>query len=87
MKNYNLEKTTNTTNDEDINVIRNYKDTVFRMLFNNKENLLELYNGVNNKHYTNVDDLTINTLENAIYLNMKNDVFIRDFWIRVVFFW
>ena len=74
MKNYNLEKTTNTTNDEDINVIRNYKDTVFRMLFNNKENLLELYNGVNNKHYTNVDDLTINTLENAIYLNMKNDV-------------
>ena len=83
MTNYNLEKTNNITNNqkvntitsnENVNVIRNYKDTVFRMLFNNKEKLLELYNGVNNTHYTNVEDLTINTLENAIYLNMKNDV-------------
>ena len=40
-------KLDNTTNNEEVNIVRNYKDAVFRMLFNNKENLLELYNGVN----------------------------------------
>ena len=47
MANYNLEETNNTTNNEEVNIIRTYKDTVFRMLFNNKEKLLELDNGVN----------------------------------------
>ena len=55
-------------------VIRNYKDTVFRMLFNSKKELLSLYNALNNTAYTNEDDLEIATLENAIYLTMKNDV-------------
>ena len=53
---------------------REHKSTLFCKAFEDKKYLLELYNGVNNTHYTNVDDLTINTLENAIYLNMKNDV-------------
>ncbi|MBQ8924079.1 MAG: hypothetical protein IJ053_04720, partial [Lachnospiraceae bacterium] len=56
------------------NVIRNYKDTVFRMLFNNKKSLLSLYNAVNDTHYDNEDDLDITTLKNAIYMSMKNDV-------------
>ena len=43
------------------------------LAFNN-ENLLELYNGLNGTNYTNVDDLRVNTLENAVYINMKNDV-------------
>ena len=29
-----------------------YKDTVFRMIFNDKENLLSLYNAVNGTSYT-----------------------------------
>ena len=53
---------------------REYKDTVFTMLFNNKEKLLELYNGINGTNYTEVDDVRINTLENAVYMNAKNDV-------------
>ena len=53
---------------------KNYKDTVFRMLYNDKANLLELYNAVNGTNYSNTDDLRINTLENAVYMNMKNDV-------------
>ena len=40
-----------------------YKDTVFRMLFNNKAHLLELYNAINGTNYTNPDDLTITTLK------------------------
>ena len=58
---------------------RNYKDTVFRMLFSDKKNLLSLYNAVNSRDYTNPDDLEIVTLENAIYMGIKNDLaFIID---------
>ena len=60
-------------------VNRNYKDTVFRMLFSDRKNLLSLYNAVNSRDYTNPDDLEIVTLENAIYMGMKNDLaFIID---------
>ena len=58
---------------------RKYKDTVFRMLFSDKENLLSLYNAVNGTTYENPDELEIVTLENAIYMSMKNDLaFIID---------
>ena len=58
---------------------RNYKDTVFRMLFSDRKNLLSLYNAVNQSDYNNPDDLEIVTLENAIYMGMKNDLaFILD---------
>ena len=58
---------------------RNYKDTVFRMLFSDRKNLLSLYNAVNQSNYSNPDDLEIVTLENAIYMGMKNDLaFIID---------
>ena len=51
-----------------------YKDTVFRMLFNNKAHLLELYNAINGTNYTNPDDLTITTLKGETFLKMKNDL-------------
>ena len=51
-----------------------YRDTVFRMIFNSNKQLLELYNAVNNTDYTDSGALEIVTLENAIYLGMKNDV-------------
>ena len=58
---------------------RKYKDTVFRMLFSDKENLLSLYNAINRSVYENPEDLEIVTLENAIYMGMKNDLaFIID---------
>ena len=60
-------------------VNRDYKDTVFRMLFSDRKNLLSLYNAVNQRHYTDPEDLEIVTLENAIYMGMKNDLaFIID---------
>lgn len=55
-------------------VNRNYKDTVFRMLFQKAGNALALYNSLNGTDYVDADMLTYNTLENAIYMNMKNDV-------------
>ena len=58
---------------------RKYKDTIFRMLFSDKKNLLSLYNALNRKNYSDCDQLEIVTLENAIYMSMKNDLaFILD---------
>ena len=53
---------------------RRYKDTVFRMLFSKKENLLSLYNAVTGREYEDAAALQIVTLENAIYMGMKNDL-------------
>ena len=55
-------------------VNRRFKSTVFIMLFEDKKNLLELYNAISGKHYTDPELLEINTLENAIYMSIKNDV-------------
>lgn len=55
-------------------VNRTYKDTLFRMIFREKRNLLQLYNALNGTNYIEEADLEIVTLENAIYMNMKNDV-------------
>lgn len=61
-------------------VQRNYKDTIFRMIFRKKENLLSLYNALNGTAYEDTDDLEITTLENAVYMNYKNDIsFVFDF--------
>lgn len=58
---------------------RKYKDTVFRMLFSDRKNLLSLYNAVNGSSYEDPDALEIVTLENAVYMGMKNDLaFIVD---------
>ena len=54
--------------------IRNHKDTVFRMLYKDPKNALELYNGLCGRNYTDETQLRFNTLENAVYMNVKNDV-------------
>lgn len=53
---------------------RNYKSTIFAMLFGDRKRLLKLYNAISGKNYTDPEDLEINTLENAVYLGMKNDL-------------
>ena len=56
---------------------RKYKDKLFTYIFGReerKENLLSLYNALNDKEYTDVNDLTISTIEDIIYLGYKNDV-------------
>ncbi len=53
---------------------RKYKDELFRFIFHDKKDLLSLYNAVNGTDYQDPEDLEINTLENVIYLKMKNDL-------------
>ena len=57
-----------------MNTQKNYKDTVYRMLFKEPNNALSLYNSLNGTAYTDEAMLEFNTLENAIYMGMKNDL-------------
>lgn len=64
----------------EIPVNRRYKDRLFRMVFREKKELLSLYNALNKTNYTDAEQMEIVTLENAIYMNMKNDLaFVMDF--------
>ena len=65
---------TNTNMNDSLTVNRTFKSTLFIMLFEDRKNLLELYNAITGKHYADPELLEINTLENAIYMSMKNDV-------------
>lgn len=58
---------------QNIHTNRQYKSSLFCMVFKDKKDLIDLYNAVNDTNYTNPEDLEINTLENVIYMSMKND--------------
>lgn len=65
--------------EETMPVYRSYKDRVFRRLLQDKKRLLEVYNALNDTSYKDEEQLQITTLDNAIYIKMKNDVsFIID---------
>ena len=52
---------------------------MFCKVFSEKKDLLDLYNALNGTDYADEDDLEINTIENVIYMTMKNDIsFIID---------
>ena len=58
---------------------RKYKDSVFRMLFNEKDKLIELYNAIFDTDYTEDDRVDITTIEDVIFKTMKNDIsFVMD---------
>lgn len=55
-------------------VNRQYKDRLFRFLFNHRKDLLELYNALNGTALRQEEELEINTLDGVIYMGMKNDI-------------
>ena len=58
---------------------RIYKSRIFAMLFSDRNELLKLYNAINGTSYDDPQLLQVNTLENAVYMSMQNDVsFIID---------
>lgn len=54
--------------------VRNFKDTIFSLLFNKPEEALKLFNALNGTDYTDASVLRIMTLEAGLYLNYKDDV-------------
>ncbi len=56
---------------------KDYKDRLFKYIFGNpdsKEWTLSLYNAVHGTNYTNPDDIQFNTIGDAVYMGMRNDV-------------
>ena len=53
---------------------KQYMDRLFRLLFSERSDLLELYNALCQKCYTDPDALEITTLDDVIYMGMKNDI-------------
>lgn len=66
---------------------RKHKDRFFIFLFGNearKEWTLSLYNAINGTNYKNPNDIHFNTIDDVIYMGMKNDIsFIVDVEINV----
>jgi hypothetical protein len=56
-------------------VQRQVKDRLFRFVFEkDKEALLQLYNALNGTDYQDAEQLEVVTIENAVYVVMKNDL-------------
>ena len=56
---------------------RNEKDRLFCFMFGRQENkkwTLSLYNAVNGTNYSDPNSVEITTMEDVIYMGMKNDV-------------
>ncbi len=51
-----------------------YKDSLFRIAFREKEKMLELYNAINNSDYDNSAELIIYTMEDVVFMGIKNDI-------------
>ena len=67
-----------------VTVNRKHKDSLFRIIFKEKKELLSLYNALAGTSYEKEDELTITTDEEVIYIHMKNDMMIVCFHINNV---
>ncbi len=66
---------------ESVSINRTYKDRLFKIIFEDKKELLSLYNALTGKNYQNPNELEINTIDDVIYMHLKNDMsFILDDW-------
>ena len=66
-------------NYSDHNPRRNYQDSVFRMLFSEPKNAIELFNALEGTDYGPETKVEFTTLEDAVYAGLKNDLgFIID---------
>ena len=57
-----------------IRLNRKHKDRLFRYLFTEKKYLLDLYNALHDSHYTDPEELEVITMEDVIFMKMKNDL-------------
>lgn len=53
---------------------RKYKDRLFLKVFEKKEDILSLYNAVNDSNYENPDDLEITTLDNVLVSKIRENL-------------
>ena len=56
---------------------REHKDRLFAFIFGREEHkawTLDLYNAINDSAHTDVEDIELNTIEDVLYMGMRNDV-------------
>lgn len=53
---------------------REYKDSLFRLVFGQPEKMIELYNAIFDTHYPPDTKIDINTIEEVFYKTQKNDI-------------
>ena len=53
---------------------REYKDSVFTKLCEDKKNVIEIYNAVSGKNYPPDTEIEIMTLDDVLFLDRQNDV-------------
>ncbi len=58
----------------DTNVNMQHKDRLFKKVFESKADLLDLYNAINGTDHKNPEDIEVSTIENFIFMTMKNDI-------------
>ena len=64
---------------EKTNVRRNFKSSLFSMIFEEKSELLSLYNAINGSNYEDPELLEITTIQDVLFMGIKNDLsFIID---------
>ena len=61
---------------EKAKVNREFKDGMFRTLFNDKEKMLELYNAVSDEQMGKevIEDIEALTIETPLYIGSRNDL-------------
>lgn len=60
--------------EETTKVNREYKDRLFKFIFREKTDLLELYNAINDTAYDDPEAIEVNTMEDVVYMGMRNDL-------------
>lgn len=69
---------------EHATVNKKHKDSLFRLIFREKKELLSLYNALAGTDYKNPEDLTLSSAGDVIYIHMKNDIsFILDDYLNL----
>lgn len=69
---------------DEIRINREHKDRLFRRIFEKKEDLLSLYNALNESDYRDADALEIYTMDSFVYMGMRNDLsFLIDMTLNV----
>lgn len=69
---------------DEIRINREHKDRLFRRIFEKKEDLLSLYNALNESDYTDTDALEIYTMDSFVYMGMRNDLsFLIDMTLNI----
>lgn len=70
------------SNDNSIN--HKKYDSVFKIVFNDRNELLTLYNALADTHHTDPNEIIINTLDDAVFIGIKNDLsFLIDSYINL----